>query len=228
VSTLSWILWIVGGFVVISVAAAIVGRHFVKRGMSEPFIVRTVNQVSERVIDTVRHPITVAVLDEVADVLRTGHYTKNLASALRENEAEIKAMVAEKLKDDPTTRAIGLVPFHDRIINVATETTLRVILEVLADPRTDELVSDVLRDNIIQLREAVRSREHEKLGDFEAPDPAPPDSSLEGVGPAPDSSSSGSTGGTGSAGSTGTTAPGSSAVSRATAAANAYRSRPRR
>jgi len=31
-----------------------------------------------------------------------------------------------------------------------------VILEVLADPRTDELVADVLRDNIAQLRQAVR------------------------------------------------------------------------
>jgi hypothetical protein len=65
-------------------------------------------------------------------------------------------MIAEKIKQDPTTGQIRLLPFHDRIINEVSETTLRVILEVLADPRTDELVADVLRDNIAQLRQAVR------------------------------------------------------------------------
>ena len=67
-------------------------------------------------------------------------------------------MVAEKIKDDPTAGAINLLPFHDRIIEQASETTLRVILEVLADPRTDELVSDMLRDNITQIRQAVREQ----------------------------------------------------------------------
>ena len=33
-----------------------------------------------------------------------------------------------------------------------------MLLEVLADPRTDELVSDVLRDNIEQIRQAVREQ----------------------------------------------------------------------
>jgi hypothetical protein len=54
---------------------------------------------------------------------------------------------------------VGLVPFHDRLLHDATETALRVILEVLADPRMDELVSDLLRDNIDQLRVAVRERD---------------------------------------------------------------------
>ena len=70
-------------------------------------------------------------------------------------------MVAEKIRDDPTAGRLYLVPFHDRIIETASETTLRVILEVLADPRTDELVSDMLRDNITQIRAAVRARQDE-------------------------------------------------------------------
>jgi hypothetical protein len=110
-------------------------------------------------VDTIKRPVTIAVLDEVADVLRTGHYTRNIASALQENHNEIKAMVAEKIKDDPTAGRINLVPFHDRIIDLASETALRVILEVLADPRTDELVSDMLRDNLTQIRQAVRARQ---------------------------------------------------------------------
>ena len=91
-----------------------------------------------------------------AIVLRTGHYTRNIASALRENHEEIKDMFAEKIKADPSAKEIGLLPFHDAIIEQVTETALRVLLEVLADPRTDELVSDMLRDNIDQIRQAVR------------------------------------------------------------------------
>ncbi|MEP7179711.1 MAG: ion transporter, partial [Pseudonocardiales bacterium] len=79
--------------------------------------------------------------------------------ALRENQEELKLMFAEKIKEDPTGRNIRLLPFHDRIINEASETTLRVLLEVLSDPRTDELVSDLLRDNITQIRAAVRARQ---------------------------------------------------------------------
>ncbi len=171
-STVQLLLWLLGGLVVIAIIAGIIGRHYVRKGASEPVVVKLVNQISDRVIDTVRHPITVAVLDEVADVLRTGSYTKNLAAALRENETEIKAMVNEKIMADPTTKAIGLLPFHERIINQVSETVLRVILEVLVDARTEELVNDVLRDNIVQIRKAVRAREHQNVGTLDSPDPA--------------------------------------------------------
>lgn len=153
-------LWIVGGgFVVLAILAAFFGRWFIKHGLRVPFVVRLVNRLSERAIDVVRRPITIAVLDEVADVLRTGHYTRNIASGLRENRDELKQMVLEKIKEDPAAGHISLVPFHDRIIEMAAETTIRVILEVLADPRTDELFSDVLRDNLTQIRTTVRERE---------------------------------------------------------------------
>jgi len=99
------------------------------------------------------------VLDEVVAVLQAGHYTRNIASALTENHDEIKAMIVEKVKADPTAGRIGLVPFNERLINQITETTLRVVHEVLADPRTDELVSDLLRDNVTQIRSAVRARQ---------------------------------------------------------------------
>lgn len=158
-STTSWVLITVGGAIVLSILAAFIGRALVRRGLREPFIVRQINRASERVIDVIKRPITIAVLDEVAEVLQTGHYTRNIASALQENQEEIKLMFAEKIKEDPTGRNIRLVPFHDRIIHEASETTLRVLLEVLADPRTDELVSDLLRDNITQIRAAVRARQ---------------------------------------------------------------------
>jgi ferritin-like protein len=158
-STTNWVLLILAAAVVLAIVAGLTGRALVRRGLREPFVVRLVNRTSERIVDGIRRPITIAVLDEVAAVLQTGHYTRNIASALRENHEEIKQMFAEKIKEDPTARHIGLLPFHDRIIDEASETTLRVLLEVLADPRTDELISDLLRDNINQIRLAVRARQ---------------------------------------------------------------------
>ena len=155
----TWVLLIAAALVVLSVLAAFVGRTMIRRGLREPFIVRGINRASERVVAVIKRPLTIAVLDEVADVLRSGHYTRNIAAALRENHEEIKDMFAEKIKADPSARAIGLLPFHDALIEQVTETALRVLLEVLADPRTDELVSDMLRDNIDQIREAVRERD---------------------------------------------------------------------
>ena len=159
-STTSFVLVLVAVAVVLSVAAGFIGRTLVRVGLREPFVVRLINRASEQVVGVIKRPITIAVLDEVADVLQTGHYTRNIAAALRENHEEIKAMVAEKIKSDPTAGNINFIPFHDRIIDEASETTLRVILEVLADPRTDELVSDMLRDNITQIRAAVRARQN--------------------------------------------------------------------
>jgi hypothetical protein len=158
-STVSLTLWIILGLIVLAIVAGLLGRYFVKRGIREPFLVKFVNRTSDRIVDTIKRPVTIAVLDEVASVLRTGHYTRNIAAALQENHNEIKQMVAEKIKEDPTAGRINMVPFHDRLIDLASETTLRVILEVLADPRTDELVSDMLRDNLNQIRQAVRARD---------------------------------------------------------------------
>ncbi len=160
-STLDIGLIVLGGLLLLAVLAAVIRRQLVRRGRREPLVVAVVNRISARVVDTIKRPITIAVLDEVADVLQTGHYTRNISAALAENHEEIMEMVAEKIKQDPTGRRLALVPFHDQIIRTASETTLRVVLQVLADPRTDELVSDLLRDNITQIRRAVRAKERD-------------------------------------------------------------------
>lgn len=158
-STTSVALIVAGAAIVLAVIAGFIGRALVRRGLREPFVVRLINRSSERVISVIKRPITVAVLDEVAAVLQAGHYTRNIASALTENHEEIKEMIAEKIKADPTTRHVGLLPLHNRVIDEITETTLRVVHEVLADPRTDELIADLLRDNVNQIRTAVRARQ---------------------------------------------------------------------
>jgi hypothetical protein len=156
--TLTLAGWIVLGVVAAAILAGLAGRWFVRRGRHKPLVVRMINRASDRVIDVIKKPITVAVLDEVAEVLQSGHYTRNLAAALQENREQLKQMIAEKIKQDPTAGRISYVPFSDRLLAEASETALRVLLEVLADPRTDELISDLLRDNVTQIRRAVRDR----------------------------------------------------------------------
>jgi hypothetical protein len=158
-SAVSLTIWLVAALVAISIAAGIVGRFLIRRGLRQPLVVRMINRASDRVVDVVKRPITIAVLDEVADVLKAGTYTQNAAAAIRENHQQITAMIAEKIKDDPTAGRIGLLPFHDRLLHDVTETALRVVLAVLADPRTDELFADLLRDNVDQLRIAVRQQD---------------------------------------------------------------------
>ncbi|WP_026425521.1 ion transporter [Actinokineospora inagensis] len=142
----------------------------VDRSVGEELAHRAMSRFGGTLIDVVKKPLTVAVLAEVASVLRTGHYARNLASALDENRAEIRAMVLDKIRQDPTAGRLRRLPFHDEIIGAVTDATLRVVLEMLADPRTDELISDLLRENLTQIREAVHTDAHRNL-----PDPTPPD-----------------------------------------------------
>lgn len=108
------------------------------------------------IVEVIKRPMTMAVLDEVARVLRTGHYTRNIAAALEENRAELDEMIVELIKKDPQAGKVRYLPFHDEIIRLIADTTFRIVFQVLADPRTDELVSDMIRENVDQIRGAVR------------------------------------------------------------------------
>ncbi len=141
------------------VVLARIGRG-ADRLVGERVTAAVTSRATSALVETVRHPLTVAVLDDVADVLQTGRYTQNLAAALEENRAELKAMIREKLEADRVTGTVSLVPFHASLIDTISETTLRVIFAVLADPRTDELVSDVLRENLGQMREQVKAKQY--------------------------------------------------------------------
>ena len=114
----------------------------------------------EAVAAGVAHVLSL-LLDEAGwgVIWRTGHYTRNIAAALHENHLQLRQMITEKVRSDPAAaNSIGLLPFHERIIEQITESMLRVAYEVLNDPRTDELVSDMLRDNIDQIRAAVNAK----------------------------------------------------------------------
>ena len=83
-SVLQIVLLAFGVLVVLTIVGALLTRALVRRGIHTPFVVRRLNLLLEWVVDLVRRPITIAVLDEVADVIQTGHYTKNISGPGRE------------------------------------------------------------------------------------------------------------------------------------------------
>jgi hypothetical protein len=159
--SLSWpqfLLVVAGTFLVLSIVSALLTWLLVRRGLHTPWAIRRMNRLTLWAVDLVKRPVTVAVLDEVSDVLASGHYTKNISAALIENHDDLVALVAEKVRNDPSSRVVSHIPGYDTVVHQASETTLRVVIEMLGDPRMDELISDLLRNNLDQIKEAVRQR----------------------------------------------------------------------
>lgn len=147
-----WLLWIV----LIARVARLADRTDNIYG--DRFTAALVRHFADPIVDVIRRPVTVAMLDEVAEVLRKGTYAENVKHAIDENRAEIEAMVLDLVRQDRTTGRMRFVPFHDEIVRSSTDTVLRIVDRALEDPRTTELISDIIRTSLEQVREAVRER----------------------------------------------------------------------
>jgi hypothetical protein len=168
-----FLLVVVATFAVLSLISALLTWVLVRRGLHTPWAIRRMNRLSLWAIDLVKRPITVAVLDEVSTVLASGRYTKNISTALVENHDDLLALVAEKVRNDPSSRLVSRFPGYDTVVHQASETTLRVVIEMLGDPRMDDLISDLLRHNLEQIKEAVRQRPDESPPAVPKPDASP-------------------------------------------------------
>jgi hypothetical protein len=162
-SVTQFVLVVIGAFVVLSILSALLTWVLVRRGLHTPWAVRRMNRLTQWAVDVVKRPITIAVLDEVSQVLASGHYTKNISAALVENHDDLVAMVSEKVRNDPSSRVISRVPGFDTIVHQVSETTLRVLIDMLGDPRMDDLVSDLIRNNLEQIKDAVRERRADEV-----------------------------------------------------------------
>ena len=132
------------------------------RALGDDFTYRLVRRVKNAIVGSISSAVTVAVLKEVADVMARGTYTKNISRALEENQNELRAMILEKLREDQQTGRLKRLPFYNDIVESVIDAAMRVIEQVLNDPRTDELVSDMLRENLTQLRTAIEQKDREE------------------------------------------------------------------
>jgi voltage-gated potassium channel len=147
-----WVLWIV--------LAARVARLADRTDniFGDRFTAALVKHFADPIVDVIKRPITVAVLDEVVDVMKKGTYAENIRRAVDENRVELESMVLELIRRDQRAGRLRFVPFHDDIVRSTTDTVLRILDRALDDPRTTELISDVIRTSTDQVRQAVRER----------------------------------------------------------------------
>jgi len=119
-----------------------------------------VGRFSSTIVNAIRKPITVAVLDEVIAVIQTGNYTRHISSAIEENRAEIDTLIIDLIRQDHATGKLRYLPFHDDVVRLVADTVLRLVDEGLADPRVHEIISDAIRESAKELRENIGSDEH--------------------------------------------------------------------
>ncbi|HEY2204193.1 MAG TPA: ion transporter [Pseudonocardia sp.] len=141
-------------FVMVVLLLVRVGRA-ADRALGEQFFYRLVDKLAEPIVQAIKKPVTVAVLDEVVKVLETGNYPENLAKSLTENQTELRSIISEKITSDQQLGLLRRLPYSTELVQAVVDTAFRVILEVLQDPRIDDFFSAVVRDNREQIRQAV-------------------------------------------------------------------------
>jgi len=120
-----------------------------------------IQHFSAPIVEAIKRPITIAVLDEVIDVIQTGDYALNVSHALEENRVELEALILDLVRQDQMAGRLKRLPFHDDIVRTVSETVFRILHGALDDPRVRELVADVIRNSASQLRTAVRAGAHQ-------------------------------------------------------------------
>jgi hypothetical protein len=120
-----------------------------------------IRHFSEPIVDAIKRPITIAVLDEVIDVIKTGHYAANVSAALEENRLELESLILDLIRQDQAAGKLRRVPFHDDVVRLVSDTVFRIVHGALDDPRVHELIDDVIRNSATQLRQSVRLGVHD-------------------------------------------------------------------
>ncbi|SHK18404.1 hypothetical protein SAMN05443637_103263 [Pseudonocardia thermophila] len=136
------------------------------RAFGERFTQRLVERWSRPIVLAIKKPITVAVLDEVVKVLETGSYPQNIARSVERNRQLLREIVSESIKRDRATGVLARLPFHDEIVHGLIDTVMRVLVDVLTDPRTDAFFAELVRENQVQIRAAVVAGLHEQRPDL--------------------------------------------------------------
>jgi hypothetical protein len=147
-----WLMWIL----LAARAARLADRT--DNIFGDRFTAALIRHFSDPIIDAIKRPLTVAVLGEVTDVLQKGTYAANVRLAIEQNRPELEAMILELLKEDRTAGKLRFVPFHDEIVGSTTDTVLRIVDRALDDPRTSELIGDIILNSVAQIRQSVRDR----------------------------------------------------------------------
>lgn len=139
---------------VVVVLLARFGRVFDRLYGDEAFF-RALAKAKAVVVEWVADAVTLRVLDQTALVLQKGAFTRNLADALEAHGGEMEEVVLDKVRSDPSMARIKHLPFFDDAVELSSKVTRRVAIEALRDPRLEQMVREVIRANVKQIRDEV-------------------------------------------------------------------------
>lgn len=134
----------------------------VDRTLGDEYFYRFTSRIKQNLVKSISGAVTLAVLEEVEQVLHKGTYTANLVKALDRNRPQVRKLLLDKLKQDPAAGRFRRIPFYDDIMETAVDASLRVVSDLLRDPRADHFVADVLYENLEQIHTAVARKEEKR------------------------------------------------------------------
>lgn len=129
------------------------------RAFGQGFTRRLLVRFKATIVETLGDAITVKVLDETLGVLQKGSYTRNLADAMELHGDDMMAIITEKVKQDPEVGAVRHLPFFETMVATSSKVTQRILVDLLRDPRMDQMVKDIIRLNVEQIRSEVAKRD---------------------------------------------------------------------
>ncbi len=129
------------------------------RAFGEEFTYRLINRFKGTIVDAISGAVTLRVLDETEQVILKGRYTHNLADAIEARGDEMLAIVVEKVGDDPRVGRIRHMPFFDDVVAITSRVTQRIAIDLLRDPRMDEIVKEIIKQNTDQIKAEVGRKE---------------------------------------------------------------------
>jgi voltage-gated potassium channel len=138
------------------------------RAFGQEFVNRLLFKFKDALVDTVSGAVTIRVLDETEAVLMKGRYAKNLADAIDARGDEILKIVVEKVSADPKLGRVRHIPFFDDIVGTSSKITQRILVDLLRDDRMGEMIRDIIKQNIMQIRADMNAKEAKRKQEIEA------------------------------------------------------------
>ncbi len=129
------------------------------RAFGDEFTYRLVKRFKNVIAEVVADSVTLRVMDMTLDVLQKGEYAKNMADHLEAHGDEMMEIIVDRVKDDPQIGRVRHVPFFDDIVATSSRVSLRLGIDLLRDPRMDQMIKDIIKQNVAQIRAAVKTKE---------------------------------------------------------------------
>jgi voltage-gated potassium channel len=129
------------------------------RAFGAEFTARLLGRSKDLIVEVIGDAITVRVLDETLSVLQKGAYTRNLADHIEKHGAEADEIIQDTIRRDPQLGRLRHLPFFEDIVAGSSRVAQRVLVNLLRDPRLDQMVKDVIAQNVQQIRHAVSEKE---------------------------------------------------------------------